>query len=592
MAEPLLGVTQSAMGYSWWLREADDRAALAMAQRLGVPEILTRVMSGRGVHLEEAETFLSPTLKSLLPDPFHLLDMEKAANRLADAIQNKECVAIFGDYDVDGATSTALLVRFLRHFGVRVLTHIPDRIKEGYGPNAEALLKLKEQGASLVITVDCGAASHQPLQAAVDAGLEVVVMDHHIGDAALPPAYAVVNPNRMDEASTHGHLAAVGVVFLYVVATNAILRNRGQEALPNPMQWLDLVALGTVCDVVSLTGVNRALVSQGLKVLAGRTNAGLVALSDVAGVDEKPSAYHLGFVLGPRINAGGRVGEAGLGAELLACDDYAHAADIARKLDRFNAERKTLEQLAQEEAIALAEAKVAEHDVLLVEGNWHPGIIGIVAGRLKEQFHKPVAVIAYDGEVGKASARSVSGVDLGAAVVAARTAGILDAGGGHAMAAGFTVQRSKVPDLQQFLNQRLGEKVRHYEETRGLVLDGVLNAAGATPELLYQLTQAEPFGMGNPGPRFAFANLMPVKVDVVGENHLRCIFVDHGIGGRAGGARLQAIAFRAVGTPLETVLSQAIHQRKPVHVSGQLRLNSWQGMDRVDLHIQDAALAS
>lgn len=588
----LLGVSQSAKGYGWRLREACERTSLTIAQRFDLPEILARVVCGRGIGTDEAEDFLKPTLKQLLPDPFHLKDMQIAAERLSQAVVQGETVAIFGDYDVDGATSTALLVRYLQALGVKTLTHIPDRIKEGYGPNETALLQLKDKGASLVITVDCGAASHAPLQAAYDAGLDVVVMDHHIGDAALPKAVAVVNPNRLDETSAHRHLAAVGVVFLLVVATNKTLRDSGYDNLPNPLQWLDLVALGTVCDVVALKGVNRAFVAQGLKVLAKRENIGLAALADVAGMDEMPAAYHLGFLLGPRINAGGRVGKAGLGAELLACDDEARALDIARQLNHYNAERKTLESLALEEATAQAETMAADEAVLVVEGGWHPGVIGIVAGRLKEQFHKPVAVISFDGDVGKASARSVPGVDFGAAVVAARTEAILDAGGGHAMAAGFTVQRANLPKLKTFLHARLAAGVQQYEETRGLVLDGVLSAQAATAELLHQLKQLEPCGMGNAGARFAFANLCPVKLDVVGQDHLRCIFVDGGVGGRAAGGRLQSICFRAVGTPMESILMQAFQTRGNVHVAGQLKLNSWQGSERVDLHIEDVALAA
>lgn len=586
--DALLGVERSAMGYRWQLRGVDERALLAITQRTGVPEILSRVMAGRGVDADGAEDFLNPTLRSLLPDPSHLLDMDKAAARLADAVQKAETVAIFGDYDVDGATSTALLVRYLRAAGAkRVLTHIPDRIAEGYGPNTAALLGLKSKGASLVITVDCGAVSFEPLAAATEAGLEVIVMDHHIGDVSLPKAVAVVNPNRFDETSPHKHMAAVGVCFLLVVATNRVLRERGHSAIPNPLQWLDMVALGTVCDVVALSGVNRALVSQGLKVLAQRQNLGLSALADVARMDETPACYHLGFLLGPRINAGGRVGQADLGVKLLTTDDYAEAMSIAQQLDKYNAERKTLESLALEQAMELAEARAETDAVIVVDGAWHPGIIGIVAGRIKDKFHKPVAVIAHDGALGKASARSVSGVDFGAAVVAARSSGILVAGGGHAMAAGFTVELSRLEELRTFFNQRLEAGVNRYAEKRALTVDAQLSPKAATPELLQRMKDAEPFGMGNPTPRFVFANLRLVKADLVGENHIRCIFTDGGVGGKASNARLQGIAFRAMGTPLETAFAAA-QKGKLLHVAGQLKLNSWNGSERVDIQVEDA----
>lgn len=588
--DAFLGVTCSAMGYRWQLRSVDERALLAITQRMGVPEILARVLAGRGIRADTAEDFLNPTLRTLLPDPSHLLDMDKAAARLADAVLRGETIAIFGDYDVDGATSTALLVRYLRSAGAKqVLTHIPDRITEGYGPNTPALLALKAKGASLVITVDCGAVSFEPLAAAAEAGLDVLVMDHHIGDVALPRALAVVNPNRFDETSPHKHMAAVGVCFLLVVATNRVLRERGHRTIPNPLNWLDLVALGTVCDVVALQGINRALVSQGIKVLAERRNLGLSALADVARMDETPTCYHLGFLLGPRINAGGRVGQADLGVRLLTTDDMAEAITLAQQLDRYNAERKTLESLALEEAMALAESRADDDAVIVVDGNWHPGVIGIVAGRLKDAFHKPVAVVSREGGLGKASARSVSGVDFGAAVVAARNSGVLLAGGGHEMAAGFTVELSRLDELRRFFNKRLQDGVNRYAEKRAFTLDGQLSPKAATPDLLLRMKQAEPFGMGNPNPRFAFANLQLVKADVVGENHLRCIFTDGGVGGKAAGGRLQGIAFRALGTPLERVFAEA-QRGKLLHVAGQLKLNSWNGSERVDLQVEDACV--
>lgn len=591
----LLGVERSAMGYRWLLRDGDERQVISLTQKLGIPEVLARVVVGRGIHADDTPSFLAPTLRDLLPDPFHLRDMDKASARLVTAIHNKETIAIFGDYDVDGATSTALLVSYLRALGCNPRFYIPDRIKEGYGPNIPALLALRKQGVDLLITVDCGAVSHEPLEAAHKAGLDVIVLDHHMGDVQLPKAVAVVNPNRFDEESAHRHMAAVGVTFLLVVATNRVLREAGWFQLsntlePNPLQWLDLVALGTVCDVVSLTGVNRAFVTQGLKILAQRQNIGLKALSDVARLDEIPSAYHLGFMLGPRINAGGRVGKSDLGVRILTTEDAGEAMSLAAELDHMNAERKTLESLALEEAHTQAESIASQNPVLLVDGNWHPGVIGIIAGRLKDKFHKPTAVVSWDGDVGKASARSVSGVDLGAAIVAARASGLLVAGGGHAMAAGFTVEREKFPALKEFLCKRLEAGVAHYAENRSLRVDALLSPQAITPDLVRRLQDAEPFGMGNPAPRFALADMRVVQLDLVGENHLRCVLMDGGVGGRAAGTRIQAIAFRALGTPLEKALVESKNGLR-LHICGQLKLNSWQGNERVDLQIEDVAIA-
>ncbi len=563
LEKPTLDIADSAMGYRWELRETDERMVMAIAQAQGVPEIVARVLAGRGVLPETAEGFLSPTLRNMLPDPFHLLDMDKAVDRLVQAIANKETIAVFGDYDVDGATSTALLKRYFAALGCKVIHHIPDRMREGYGPNAPALLALQEQGAAVVITVDCGAAAHAPLAEAAEAGLDVIVVDHHIGDVKLPKAAAVVNPNRFDETSEHGHLAAVGVTFLLLVALNSQLRDTHSN-LPDLKRLLDLVAIGTVCDVVPLKGVNRAFVAQGLKVLAGRQNMGLAALADVAGMDEAPGTYHLGFLLGPRINAGGRVGEADMGTRLLTTHDYGQAMPLAEQLDQFNKERKTLEAMALEEATEKAETR--EEPVLLVDGNWHPGVIGIVAGRLKDKLHKPVAVIAWEGDVGKASARSVSGVDFGSAVVAARVEGVLEAGGGHAMAAGFTVKREKLEEFRTFLNERLASGVQDYGATRALTLDGILALPAATPDLVKQIQAAGPFGMGNPNPRFAMMDVKVVQADRVGENHIRCAFT----AGAAGG-RLQGISFRNADTPLGEILQQAKQSGKPVHIAGQLR---------------------
>ena len=587
--EAFLGVTASASGKRWRLRAADERLARAHAQALEVPDIVGRLLAAREVALEEGQSYLNPTLKELLPDPSVLHDMDRGAERLADAVAAGQSIAIFGDYDVDGATSSALLARFLRSVGGDVRVYIPDRMIEGYGPNTPALIKLADEGAKVVVTVDCGISAFEPLQAAADAGLDVIVVDHHEAEAGLPVAHAVINPNRLDEDRALGHLAAVGVAYLLVVATNRVLRTRGwyeARAKPDLLQWLDIVALGTVCDVVPLKGLNRAFVLQGLKVMAARGNAGLAALADVAKIDRRPEAYHAGFVLGPRINAGGRVGRADLGALLLSSDDAAGAADMAGQLDRFNAERRAIEAMVQEQAVEQVEQAGEDHGALVVaaEQGWHAGVIGIVASRLKDRFGLPAFVIAFDDEgVGKGSGRSIRGVDLGAAVIAARQAGLLINGGGHAMAAGLTVARENFPALIDFLKQRLAPQVADLGGVRNLGLDGALAVGGVTAELIDLLQQAGPFGSANPEPRFAVTAARVVKSSVVGQGHVSCIF-----SGRGGG-RLKGIAFRTAETPVGECLLGA--GGREVHVAGHLRIDEWQGRRQAQIFIDDVIFA-
>jgi single-stranded-DNA-specific exonuclease len=570
----------------WILRDADERHVAALAQKHGLPDILARIMAARGVALEEAEAFLSPSLKHLLPDPSHLLDMDAAAERVAGAVMSGERIAIFGDYDVDGATSSALLTRFLRALGHDPFIHIPDRMKEGYGPNAPALLALKARGATLVITVDCGTMAFEPLQAAHEAGLDVIVIDHHIGEARKPKCYALVNPNRLDETSPLGHLAAVGMAFMLAVAVNRTLRAAGYfagRAQPDIRQWLDLVALGTVCDVVPLTGLNRAFVLQGLKVMAARGNVGIRTLFDSAAISEKPGVYHAGFVLGPRINAGGRVGKSDLGVRLLITEDEAEAKLLAAELELHNGERKAIEAMVHEEAMLMAEAMHERHAVIVVAGKgWHPGVIGIVAGRIKERFHKPVAVIAVHDGIGKASARSVTGIDFGAAVIAACDSGLLLGGGGHAMAAGFSVEEDKIPALAAFLSQRMQVAEGEVKLRRRLLLDGMLSISGATPELVAQLDQLGPFGQGNPSIRVVIHNVVNLKSDVVGEHHVKTLFID-----RLSNARLSGIAFRVMGTALGDALLATRGQT--VDIAGQLRLQVWNGKETISLTVDDIA---
>ncbi len=584
----VLGVERSLTGKRWTMRLANERTGLTLAQRLGVAEVVGRVLAGRGVELDQAESFFNPTLRQLLPDPSQLKDMDAGAERLARAIVEGQRIAVFGDYDVDGATSAALLARFLATTGSGALLYVPDRIKEGYGPNSEALLRLKAEGASVVVTVDCGISAHQALEAAAAAGLDVIVCDHHMAETRLPQACAVINPNRLDDTSACGSLAAVGVAFLVVVAVNRILRRDGYYAdrpEPDLRQWLDLVALGTVCDMVPLRGVNRAFVVQGLKVMARRDNIGIRALADVAGIDETPRSYHAGFVLGPRINAGGRVGEAGLGARLLSTDDPQEAASIARRLDDFNRERQKIELRVLDEAIAQIEAldDRERRSAILVaaQEEWHPGVVGIVASRLVERFNRPACVVALKGDLGTASGRSIPGVDLGAAVNAARQAGLLVKGGGHAMAAGFTVARERLAELREFLVERLANRVGTPEDTPTLHLDGVLSVSGASAGLLAELAKVGPFGMGNPEPRFVIANARLAYVNVAGTNHLRCVLVDDR------GTRLDAMAFRCLDRPLGAALRN--HAGALFHFAGKLQENSWRGQTKPRFVIDDAA---
>ena len=597
MAEPrpggeepcFLGVDESLGGKRWFARPCDERVAMSLAQRLGVPEIIGRVLSARGVPLEEADDYLSPTLKHLLPDPSVLKDMDLGAGRLAGAVAGGEKVAVFGDYDVDGATSAALLARLLAAAGGLCRIYIPDRLEEGYGPNQAALLGLKEDGVSVVVTVDCGIAAHAPLAAAADAGLDVIVVDHHAAESELPRATAVINPNRLDESGELGQLAAVGVAFLLAVAVNRDLRRAGwYQGRPEPdlRQWLDLVALGTVCDVVPLRGVNRALVAQGLKVMGARANPGLRALADAASLTEAPGAYHLGFILGPRINAGGRVGASELGARLLTTDDEEEAMAIAQRLEALNAERREIEAAVLERAIAQVESSDRQAPLILASGEgWHVGVIGIVASRLKERFYRPSFVVSIDGETATGSGRSVSGVDIGQAVIAARQAGLIVKGGGHPMAAGFTADSRRLDDVRAFLEERVAASLFPGALVPRLGLDGALKVAGASLDLVESLDRMGPFGAGNPEPRFAIAGARIDYANVVGKdrNHLRLTLVDEGSG------RLGAIAFRAMGSELGRALMS--HDGAPFHVAGHVRANTWQGRTTAQMIIDDAAPA-
>ena len=586
----VLGVERSYSGKRWVERTGDPRQALALAQQLELPENVGRILSSRGVGADDAEGFLNPRLNAQLPDPSHLKDMDLAVARLADAIVDGEQVAVFGDYDVDGATSAALLRRYFRAAGRDLMVYIPDRIKEGYGPNWPALRQLRDAGAGIVITVDCGTTAYAPLKEAAAAGLDVIVADHHIAEAGLPEAYAVINPNRLDETSEHGQTAAVGVVFLLVVALNRALRDRGYFeanaaiAEPDLLQWLDLVALGTVADVVPLTGLNRALVTQGLKVMMRRRNPGIAALADVAGLDEAPTAYHLGYILGPRVNAGGRVGEAGLGADLLSTDDPGRAAQIAARLDSYNQERRDIEAQVLEEALAVAAESSSEGLVLVAGEGWHAGVIGIIASRLKERYGVPACVVSLDGDIGTGSARSIADIDIGAAVTAARQNDLLIAGGGHAMAAGFTIAKARLDDFRQFLAGRVNAGIAAQGLVPTLYIEGALSVGAASLEMVDILDRLGPFGSGNAEPRFVFPGVRVAYADVAGKTHVRCSFTD---GGGGGGPKLPGIAFGSLENEIGPRLLN--HGGAAYNVAGKLRRNSWQGRNSVQLIVDDVA---
>ncbi|MDD2326331.1 MAG: single-stranded-DNA-specific exonuclease RecJ [Alphaproteobacteria bacterium] len=650
MASPFLGVEDSFTGRLWAARAYDERQALAMAQRYGLPDIIARSLSARGLDVETAPAFLEPRLRELMPDPSLLKDMDKAVSRFVLALERGEKIAVFGDYDVDGATSSALLVRFARALGRELRLYIPDRITEGYGPNDKAMHTLAEEGVRLVLCVDCGTTAHGPLKAAKEAGLDVIVIDHHAAEFTLPPCVALINPNRMDETMTDklGALAAVGVTYLFVVAVNRALRearfyapystktsavspspsrggvgeggerprdnfaNSSPTASPPPLiptregeenlgttqnfpsgysrqvssppepdlrLWLDLVALGTVCDVVKLTGLNRAYVAQGLKVMTARRNVGIAALAKAAGASEVMDTYTAGFILGPRVNAGGRVGTSDIGARLLSSEDESEVVGLAEKLNQLNAERRAIEA----DVLAQAETMLFDDEAPLTfvaNEQWHPGVIGIVASRLKDKFHRPAIVIGLDDGVGKGSGRSVGAVDLGEIVIAARQAGLLINGGGHKMAAGLTVARDNLDDLHAFLAERIGKVLAAEPFVPTLTVDGLVAVPALDPSFIEKLSALAPFGTGNPEPRFALSDCKIVRADIVGERHVKVIAAQ-------GTARLDGIAFRAMESGLGPSL--LAHVGQFCHLAGHLRHDTWQGRNRVQLLIDDAA---
>jgi single-stranded-DNA-specific exonuclease len=582
------GVTRSILGQPWRWRGL--AGGLENDRDFRPDALVDQLLMARGCARDALDSHRVPTIRGFMPDPSIFLDMDRAAERIADAVVAQEPVTIFGDYDVDGATSAALLIRLLRDVGLAAGYYIPDRLLEGYGPSADALVGLAERGARLVVTVDCGALAFEALQAAHDAGLDVIVVDHHKCATALPLAHAIVNPNRLDEGegAAHGHLAAVGVAFLLGAALIRTLRARGWfaggRAEPRLLDLLDIVALGTVADVAQLKGLNRAFVTQGLKVMAARRNIGLAALIEASRLTRNPTCTDLGFALGPRINAGGRVGKADLGVRLLTTDDPAEARGIAVELDRLNEERRAIEAAVREQAEALLPAQ-GNRAVTVVSGEgWHPGVIGIVASRLKERSGRPAIVVALDGAIGKGSGRSVSGVDLGAAVMAAKDAGLLVAGGGHAMAAGLTIDAAQLDAFAEFLDARLGADVAAASDRRALLVDAVVGAGGVTPALVEALEAGGPYGAGWPSPRVAAGRVRVVRADIVGNGHVRAIV--SGDDGRP----IKAMAFGQGDSPLGLALLGAGSTRR-LWLAGRAKIDDWAQRPAAELHLDDAAWA-
>jgi single-stranded-DNA-specific exonuclease len=578
-----LNVTESLSGRRWVGPGIETvRQAEAIVQTTNLPLAVSMTLARLGVSADAAEAYLRPSLRDLLPDPRSLHDIEVAAARILSAAKTRQRIAIFADYDVDGGSSAALLIHWLRDFGHTATLYVPDRIDEGYGPNENAMETLAATH-DLIVCVDCGTLSHDAIAAARNA--DVVILDHHLGGETLPSALAVVNPNRQDEVGDLAHLCAAAVVFLTLVEAGRQLREAGEQS-PELLGLLDLVALATVADVAPLTGVNRAFVRQGLKIMARRTRPGLVALSDVARIDTSPSAYHLGYVLGPRINAGGRIGAADLGARCLSTDDPHEAEALAARLDQLNNERREVEAAVREAAMAQIETRGMDGPLVWAAADgWHPGVVGIVASRLKETTNRPAVVIGFDGDHGKGSGRSVSGVDLGSSIQRLQQEGFLLKGGGHRMAAGLSVARSKLEPAMTRLGELLARQGAGTRDAEDLRLDGMLMPGAATPELVETVESAGPFGMGAPAPRFAFADVRIDHARQVGDRHLKLTVRAQGEGNR-----LDAIAFGAFDGALGPALMST--GGAPVHLAGRLELNHWRGQSRVQLRLEDAALPS
>jgi single-stranded-DNA-specific exonuclease len=583
----VLGIEKSLTGRRWIWRPSEERLGLGLAEKLGIPELIGRLLAGRGITLEQASDFLDPTLRAMLPDPSCIVDMDVAAARLATAVRVSECVGVFGDYDVDGACSAALMVTVLRNLGCRVLHHVPDRILEGYGPNVEAMRGMVERGASLLICVDCGTTGHDAF-APLHNRADILVFDHHKSDGMPPTIAATVNPNRLDCSSGLTGICATAVAFLVCIALLRTLRAQdffASRQQPNMLESLDLVALATICDVMPLTGLNRALVTQGLRVMAKRARPGIAALLEVAALHEAPTAMHCGFALGPRINASGRIAEADMGLRLLLADDAQEARRLAATLDSVNRQRQVVEAGILNDAIAQASVQVATGCpvILVAHEGWHPGVVGIVAGRLKEKFNRPALVGGITDGLVKGSGRSVAGLDLGAVVIAARQSGLLLTGGGHAMAAGFSLAAAMLPAFHAMLNERLAEATA-LPQAADLMLEGMLAVGGADTALAQMVARLGPFGMGNEEPLFVLPHARVIKSDRIGKDGATIRAM---VAGESGG-RIKALLFRAKEGELADALSRP---GAPLHLAGHLRAESWNGQTSAGFFITDAAPA-
>ena len=586
MNEMMADKNVSLGGNLWQVAQPDERLAELMVQKYNLPFLIAKLIVLRGIGIEEVPDFLSPKISNLMPDPFVLKDMQKAAERIADAIEKNERIAVIGDYDVDGATSTSVLKLFFRAIGVEADIHIPDR-EEGYGPSKQAVDDFKSKGADLLLTLDCGTTAFEPLEYAVAQGLDVIVLDHHEAEVKLPKIYAVVNPKRLDESNDYPslkYMAAVGVVFMTMVAVNRCLRQRGfynsERSEPDLKNLLDLVALGTVCDVVPLKGINRAYVGQGLKIMAQRKNLGLTTLMDKANLSDVPTAFHLGYVLGPRINACGRVGDADMGNQLLCCTNSYQADLLVEKLNEFNVARKDIENHVLLSAIEQVEGTPQEYPIAFVYGNdWHQGVIGIVAGRLKERYNVPSFVMSVESDEVKGSARSIPQVDLGALIIAAKEKGILTKGGGHIMAAGFSLDEGKIDEFREFVGKYVIEKMGDEAVTPILEIDSVLDVGGATLELADYLEKLEPFGAGNQEPKLMLKNVKIVKPALIGVGHVRCVLTSEN------GGSIKAIAFRVGDNQIGNAMLNA--KREKFDVVGVLRRDKWNGRNDIQFIIED-----
>lgn len=576
----------SLSGKIWRFRPASERVIERLIQEHKLPPLLARILAARGLDPDHVEAHLNPRLRDSLPDPFSFKDMDKAATRIADAIQSRQKIALFGDYDVDGATSTALMARFLRFFGLGPTIHIPDRLLEGYGPNVPAFEQFVADKHDLIITLDCGVSGHAPLAVAADAGVDVVVLDHHMAPPELPKAAAIVNPNRLDESGQYGYLCAAGVTFITLIAISQRLKDH-DVAVPNLLEWLDLVALGTVCDVVPMVDVNRAFVAQGLRVMAKRQNIGLKALGKVAGIDQAPTTYQAGFVFGPRLNAGGRIADSNLGTELLSTHDTDRAMDIVHELDGLNRERQEIEKHSVQEALGMVarDPDKFSHMIVLASRDWHAGVIGLIAARLKEQYHRPACIIALDENgKGKASGRSINGLDLGALVLNAKMAGLIADGGGHAMAAGFSIAEEKIDALLNFFQSEMKKQFGDTLPPPEISVDAILAPSGVQLSLAEQMQQLEPHGPGNATPKLVLGPVRLQRIDVVKEKHLRITFSD-----MTNLQRISVMAFQQNQSPLHKKLLE-LDSQQALGVLGSLKVNSWQGRKEAQFLADDIAV--